>query len=236
MSRSNAEMQQTRRKAGNKPVIVREITSREDRPATYDPNFKVTRKMRYVVGSAQATLQPVTFATLIESFGMVATATNSAAVPVFGFIRIKSIEVWGLAPNGSSGPSRTECALVWGYQGSANTPVFSTNKEVNSTSTNISHPPYFLTRPPKGSAASLWQPRLDPTGVRRTGATNVAFDIQCNVGTIIDIVAELVAYDLGPSTAINSVTISVGTAGAFGYAALDGVGFGMTPVGCGYFT
>jgi len=226
----------TKKNHKNKVTVVREITPRSVRPPTYDPNFRVTRKFRYTVGSAQVTMQPVSWATLIESFGAMCTATNSTAVPTFGWIKLKSIEMWGLAPNGSSGPSRTEIALVWGYQASTmNAPEFSTNKEANDTSTSITYVPHFYVRPPKGSAAAMWQPRCDTSGTRRTGSSNIAFSVQANVGTIIDVVAELVMYDAGPQQAITNFTIAVGTAGAWAYAGLDGVSLTMPPVGVGYF-
>jgi hypothetical protein len=55
-------------------------------------------------------------------------------------------------------------------------------------------------------------------------------------GGVVDVLCEVCLADYGKTTAVTASAISSGTAGAFAYAPLDGVGGGVTPVGVAYFT
>jgi hypothetical protein len=202
------------------------------RPPPFDANFSVTRKMRFGCSSSAA-LQPITAATLCEAFGMVCIAQNATAVPVWGFFRIKKVEMWGTTP----GPgSTTSIAITWGYQNSLSAPLFGTNREVQDTSTSSAYTPHFSAVPPQGSNASLWQARLDSSGVRRTGNPNVMFSLLPTLGGIVDVTLELVAYDAGKSIAIPVTVINTGVAGAYAYAPIDGIAGYFVPVGVDQFT
>lgn len=202
------------------------------RPPPYDANFRVTRRMRYVA-NATSSIQPVTAAVLLESMGAICTATNSTAVPVWGFIRIVRVEIWGTTP--AAGATST-VAITWGYQNSMNAPAFGTNREVQDVSTSSAYCPHVVARPPADCNAHFWQARLDGTGARRTGGANVLFSILPTSGAVVDVVCELVAYDAGKSIATTAFTIGTGTAGAYAYAPLDGIGGYFVPSGVDTFT
>jgi len=191
--------------------------------------------MRFYFNATPSSITPVNAATLIEAFGAHVTTLNSAATPLFGWIHLRSIEVWG-QPFQSGQTGQANVAVVWGYQNSMNAPSFGNNREVQDTSTSPTYVPYIKAVPPKGSNASLWQARLDSTGARRTGGANVVFSIIGNQNSIVDVVADLVAYDAGKSTAITTFTISSGVLTAFAYVAMDGVGGQIAPQGVDQLT
>jgi hypothetical protein len=223
-------------RATNSIRVPRELAikpGRSVRPPTYDPNFRVVRKMRFVASSTPSSIVPVTASSLCEAFGGTCVVANAFAVPVFGFIRIKKIEAWG-APAGVSTPSTT--SLVWGYQNSIGVPNFGTNKEVSDVSTSSQFPAHIVATPPEGSLAALWQPRCDAAGARRVGAGNVLFSIYSQASAVVDITAELVMYDLGHAQTSTTFIVNAGNAvGAFAYTPFDGIGGYWTPQGVDSF-
>lgn len=230
--RNNAAGRRAQRRAA---AMATAIVPRSVRPPPFDPNTPIRRRMRYYFNATPSSISPINAATLVESFGAHVTTLNSAATPLFGWIRIKSIEVWG-QPFQAGQVGQSTVAVVWGYQNSMNTPSFSANRELQDTSTSPTYVPYIKAVPPAGSNASMWQGRLDATGVRRTGGANVIFSILGNQNTIVDIDADLVTYDAGKSTAVPTFTITSGVLTAFAYAALDGVGGQIAPQSVDQFT
>jgi len=223
------------KKQNKKPIAVREVVPRSVRPPQYDPNLPVRRRMRFYFNATPSSISPINAATFVEAFGAHVTTLNSAATPVFGWAKIRSIEIWG-QPFQSGQVGQSNVAVVWGYQNSANAPSFSTNREVQDTSTSPTYVPHIKAVPPKGSNASMWQARLDGTGVRRTGGANVLFSIIGNLNSIVDVEVDLVAYDAGKSVAIPTFTITSGVLTAFAFAALDGVAGQLAPQGVDQFT
>jgi hypothetical protein len=202
------------------------------KPGRWDPNFKITTKRRFIVGAASA-LTAIPPARLIEAFGLMCTQTNLFATPIFGFIRIKRIQVWGAIANATT-PS--VASIVWGPQNSLTAPNFSTNVEASDSSSSPEFPAYVSAVPPKGSMASLWQSRLDTAANRRTGMVDTLFSVLTGVTGVVDITAELVAYDVGKGAALGAVTITSGVLGAFAYAPLDGIGGNYVSQGVDSFT
>jgi hypothetical protein len=191
--------------------------------------------MRFYFNATPSSISPINAATLVEAFGAHVTTLNTAATPLFGWIKINSIEIWG-QPFQSGQTGQANVAVVWGYQNSMNAPSFGNNREVQDTSTSPTYVPYIKAIPPAGSNASFWQSRLDTAGARRTGGANVIFSILGNQNSIVDIVADLVTYDAGKSTAVPTFTITSGVLTAFAYAALDGVGGQIAPQSVDQFT
>lgn len=222
-------------KSSSSVTLVKEIVPRSLRPPKYDPNFCVRRKFRYYLNATPGQAQPVTVATLIESFGAICTATNSTAVPVWGWARIHGIEMWG-QPYQAGQTTPATVGLIWGYQNSMNAPLFGNNKEVQDTSNSVTYTPYIKATPPRGSNASLWQARLDSTGARRVGSGNVLFSYIGYFNCIIEIDVSVVAYDAGKGVATTSFTITNGTMGAYAYVAFDGTNGYAVPQSVDYFT
>jgi len=203
------------------------------RPPTYDPNVYVKLKRRYFNGGSSSA-NPCNVATIAESLGMTCTATNSIAVSTFGWFRIRRVQIWGVPP--ASGGSISSAAIIWGYQNASTQSDFSLNKDVRDTSSSTAYVPYINATPPAGSLASFWQNEIDSTGARRTGVANVLFSIACSQGSIIEIDFDAVMWDAGKSVIRPSTAITSGTASAYAYAALDGVGGVLTPDGVDFFT
>lgn len=218
------------------PVLA--LSSAATRPPQYDANFRVTRKLRFKAKSSSG-IVPISVATLCECFGLVCTATNATAVPVWGFIRVKKIECWASPDNTQGAGTITQnssAAIVWGLQNALGVANFGTNREVRDDSTSAAYPAHVVATPPRGSNASLWQSRLDQSGVRRTGAGNTVFSVLPTTGCIVDVTVEMVAMDAGKSTAVPAIVITTGTAGAYAYANLDGIGGVFEPAGVDAFT
>lgn len=205
------------------------------RPAQFDPNFRVSRKMRYVANTSLGSLgETVDVASACEAMGMVCTTQNVSATPVFGFIRIRRIRAWGVPP--TSPGTISEVAVVFAASTTTSSASFGTNLEHNDVSNSTAYVPYIDARPPPGCNAYLWQSRLDSSAARRTGVANNLFSLKGPAGAIFEIDVEIVAYDAGNTGAITTTPVSTGTLSAFAYAPLSGLGGPLIPQGVGYFT
>ncbi len=62
------------------------------------------------------------------------------------------------------------------------------------------------------------------------------FTILAPVGSVVDVVCDVVLADQGKATSLVTTSITSGAAGVFAYYFLDGVGASLTPVGVDTFT
>ena len=170
---------------------------------------------------------------ICESLGLTCTATNSTANATFGWFKIKRVKCWGIAP---SPPGSTAVGIIWGYTNAATQANFTLNKEIRDISGSAAYVPFIDVVPPSGSLASFWQTQCDSTGARRTGANNVLFSLNCAQNSIVEIDFEAVMFDAGRNVIRTGTTISSGTASAYAYCALDGVGGNYVPEGVDYLT
>ncbi len=186
----------------------------EHPPAMQSYQLTWNKRLRFFVTTVQTNFN-VTYAMICNTILFASTAV--APYTVFDFVRIKFVEVW--SPQGTSltvlPPPPSTCSVSFNGGG-----IRGNDALYSDTSMTI-HPAHVKALP-KGSAASLWA----------TGDSNVAFQLNCPVGSVIDLMVEL--RDL-PAIATAALNASVAaTVGGIFYRGLDGLPIATTtmpPVG-----
>jgi hypothetical protein len=169
-----------------------------ENPPQLKSNIVLNHTFRYKCTNAAATA--VTANGLLCSAGGICTVSNTTIVSYFYAVRIKRIKIWTVTA--TAGTAAT-CSVEW--QGQTNTP----NMEVSDTSINTAVPARLNAVPPRNSLASFW-------GNSITGQLCI---LTCPVGSIVDILLELIACD-GEAN-YSYTTIATGTVGQVYYVALD---------------
>lgn len=204
------------------------------RPPPFNANIGVFNVRRRFICQSAAVSAIISAASLIQSYGLTCTTTNSLAVPAFLSARLKSVQVWGMpaATPGTASPA----TIVWNYQNSAGAANYSVNREVTDISTSTAYTPYVHARPPKGSQASFWNNYVDAAGARRTNLADTLFSVSAAAGSIVDVVCDLVMPDAGHLQARTAVIIAAGVSQAFACLPLDGYGGILHAQGVDSFT
>jgi len=161
---------------------------------------------------------------LCDAFGQFCTA-NSVARGIVAAARIISVEMWGQA-SATSTPSTV--GVTWG-SGTSALVNYGASMEASDTSTSTAYTPHVRVRPPKNSNAAFWQVRTVAGGALNTA--NVLTFESSIAGSIIDIVCEVVLYDLAITSAVPSSPSGATVVGSFAYPPLDGGGGVLIPIG-----
>lgn len=200
------------------------------RPPSFDPNTRFTQRRRFTALASGPFV--ITAQNLCDAFGMFCTATNASARAIAQAIKIKHIEVWGAVLTAG-----VTVGVEWNSTTAA--PSFAPGLEVSDTSTSTAYVPHVKTRPPVNSQAAFWQSRLDNTGALNTTTVLTINNDNTSanaIGTIVDVVADVVLYDIGGSTPIPATSIATGILGSFAYRHLDGTGArNLQPVAVSFF-
>jgi hypothetical protein len=168
-------------------------------PPQFNSNIKHNHRFRFlgITSTFSGVISPKM---MLSATGVIATVTNTTAALIHFSGRIKSIEMW--CPPASQGAAAT-CSVEW--VGGNNSP----NVEVSDTSVSVSKPAHLKSKPPFNSLAAFWQINSN---------TSALFTLLCPVGTIIDLVLDLVFNDQDATTV---TTVTTGVLSTIYYLALD---------------
>ncbi len=216
-------------KRNNNNQLLKSLNPRAIRPPPYNPNTGFTKKMRFQVTSA-AVAVTITAAQVAESMGITCTTTNASGSCLVQSFRIKSIEIWGTDTTVATNNVNT-VSIVWATL-TTSPNEFASNREVSDTSTSSAYCPYIKAIPPKRSNVAMWN-NQSLGGARNSSGI---FTITAPVGSIVDLVAEVVLWDLGPTTAKVTTALNTATLTAFAYLPLDGLGGNIRPVSANFFS
>jgi len=176
-------------------------------PPQIETNIRYSHRYRFTVTAAAVSTQ-VTGLDLLGVGGTIGTATNSQVMPITQNLRLKSVSVWAPPPaQGSNATATVE------FIGSAATGLYG-NKEFSDTSVSTARPAVVHCRPPRGSAASLWQ---NPNNVN-----NTLFLISCAAGSIVDIQMEQIIVDGHNQNPIAVATAVIGVQYYLGLSNVSG--------------
>jgi len=179
------------------------------KPPQLESNIRLTHKFRFTA-TAAATGSSINGLCLSGVAGVIGIFINTDVQPIAQAFRLKRVSIW--SPPAAQGSNATAAVeFVGGATGLYG------NREFSDTSVSTSQPAYVSCRPPKDSAASMWQ---DPTV-----ANNILFNITCGAGSIVDVEMDYILTDLNGS---NVTLLSAATAalGRMYYLALDNGGGG----------
>lgn len=165
-------------------------------PGAYRAQPVMTRKFRYLASGSFST-DPITVGCLRVATGIMKsdTANTTAALAPCEAVRIKEVEMFGIA---SGGPTAfTSIELVWK---GANSPVSS----ISATGDNV-RPAHIKARPPQNSQSSWWQ------DFNATQTTSL-LELNGPAGCVVDITLEYVLIDgsNGDVVTLAAATTAVG--------------------------
>lgn len=156
-------------------------------------------RMRFVCNSAASVLN-ITFANLLDTFLVATTAVDG--FDVFQSVRIRAVEVWADAILGAA--STVEVQFLGNVAGQ-----FGKTQAFSSTSMAV-QPAHVKAVPARRSALAFYQ----------QSSADVAFQITCPVGAVIDLELTL-AQRFGTQVAAANALVGA-TAGAFYIRGFDG--------------
>jgi len=169
-----------------------------NKPPQIASNIQYTHRYRFT--STSATLTAITPQSLLGAAGTICTNTNTAVNPFNGSVRVKRVEMW--APPATQG-STTTCSVQWvGDQKTS-------NFEVSDTSNSVTTPAKISSSPPRLSLASFWN----------QNSTSTLFSLVAPVGTIIDVLLDLIVFD--EDDAQVGITVATGALGNTYFLSLD---------------
>jgi len=179
------------------------------KPPQLESNIVISHKFRFTA-TAGAAATNIDGLCLSGVAGAVGTFTNADVQPIAESFRIKKVSIW--SPPAAQGGNAT-CAVE--FKGGAT--GFIASKEFTDTSVSTSQPAYVSCRPPRGSAASLWQNPVT--------TNNILMSLTCGAGSIIDVDLDYILTDLFLS-AVTPLAVATATLGRQYYLALDNGGGG----------
>jgi len=198
-------------KSMNKPQRGRGKGPRKNKPSdgvqvhiTHPPQIQQLNtergvRMRYVCNTAGQT--NISFANLLDTFLVAATAI--AGFDVFNSVRIRAVEVWADAILGAA--STVEVQFLGNVAGQ-----YGKTQAFSDTSMAV-QPAHVRAVPTRKSSLALYQ----------QSSADVAFQITCPVGAVIDLELSF-AQRFGTSVAASNALVGA-TAGAFYIRGFDGL-------------
>jgi hypothetical protein len=162
--------------------------------------------LRYYVSSNAST--QITINNLLNACGLLATSATTGQSP-WSVVRVKKVLIWP----GALSSGKPFCYLAWSNDGQANVCEDTHEGSIPDGVTQTAGHCYI---PPRGSLVSFWQ---------NGNLTSGLFQIECSVGSIVDVVCESRFSNLfaPPSAA----TIAGATTGLFYWPGLNTT---VTPV------
>jgi len=189
--------QKTQKPRGNRSMISHP-------PAISNYLLKHNVRLRFIMAAASSTA--ITYANLLDCI-LVATGATAGS-DVFHRVRIRGVEMWGIAALGTS--SSVSCQFVGAASG-----FFGDGKFHTDTSMGI-EPAHIMARPDPNSLADLFQ----------NSSTQIAFTVEGIAGTVIDV---LLSYQQLNNINVSASNALVGaTAGTLYWRGLDGVAISTT--------
>jgi len=171
-------------------------------PPELDASVTVHHTYRY--STAAGASESITVGNLLSTCGSMATlVAGTTKVSLASSILLHKIQIWSpAAAAGAASPT-----VAWNGAGG-----HSRDEEKIVTTVGTANASYYVSVPPKGSFAELWQDQ--------TGAANVLFTLSAGVGSIIDVsVSFTLANNDAGFTVVNAVA---DTSGVLYYPPLDG--------------
>lgn len=178
----------------------------------YDPAHEVRRIIRYQCQTSGGTFN-ICGAGLLDSM-FVATGSTTG-YRIFTAFKIHSVRMWtsgSQSTTSNTGVQQTIMALEWitkDYQKDSKI-------EVNPLGTQVAS---LLAIPPVDSQSSWWVASTGALDGYVVGGGSI-FNIQCGIGTIIDLEASWIMVDDESAVSV-ARTLSGATAGKFYYSSLD---------------
>jgi len=156
-------------------------------------------RLRFIMAAAASS--PITYANLLDCILVATTAVSGS--DVFHRVRIRGVEMWGIAALGTS--SSVSCQFVGAASG-----FFGDGKFHTDTSMGI-EPAHLVARPDPNSLADLFQ----------NSSTQIAFTLEGVAGTVVDV---LLSYQQLNNINVTASNALVGaTAGTLYWRGLDGL-------------
>jgi len=181
----------------------------QDRAIAHPPqipqlNIAHSVRMRFIAGSAANS--NITFQNLLDVFLVASGAT--AVWDVFNAVRIRAVEVWAVPVIGNA--TTTEVQFLGNVAGQYGKPQVFTD-----TSMGV-QPAHVRAVPNRQSSLALWQ----------QSSADVAFNIQCPAGSVIDLELSYIGRFGVPFAAQNASAAT--SAGAFYVRGFDGLAVATT--------
>jgi hypothetical protein len=181
----------------------------QDRAISHPPqvpqlNIAHAVRMRFVAGSAAN--QNVSYQNLLDTFLVASGAT--AVWDVFQAVRIRAVEAWAVPVIGNA--STIEVQFLGNVAGQYGKPQVWTD-----TSMGV-QPAHVRAVPSRQSTLALWQ----------QSSADIAFNIQCPAGTVVDLELSFIGR-FGVPTAAQNV-LAATSAGAFYVRGFDGLAIATT--------
>lgn len=175
---------------------MRMLEGMEHPPQIDGYQIVTTKRLRFTATAATNVIQ-ITFQNLLDT--MLVATTAVAGFDLFDLVRIKSVEVWGIAALGTPSSLRV----------SFNT---ATGDQILHSDTSLGFKPAFIrAKPDSKSLASFFQ---------LSGAGN-AFALSVPAGAVVDVTLQFKTTSTAPTAAQNALVGAV--TGEFYFRGLDGL-------------